>query len=167
MRCSRVWMRSSRGGWDVAEWLERLSANAEVATVLASIPASSDTMESEGWKMKHCWVSTYIKKSKKSPCLFNYQHNDKLIEPKRSAAIWLTLVSNRKGQPITGSNKKALQSWALEMRINWTAFKDNSNDRITGRYNKNLRLHKKLEKRWVVVSIEPSCLSSQSRIFLG
>ncbi len=88
--------------------------------------------------MKHCWVSTYIKKSKKSPCLFNYQDNDKLIEPKRSAAIWLTLVSNRKGQPITGSDKTALQSWASEMRIHWTAFKDNSNDRNIGHNNKNL-----------------------------
>ncbi len=43
-------------GWDVAEWLERLSANAEVATVLGSIPASSDTVESEGRQMKQCWI---------------------------------------------------------------------------------------------------------------
>ncbi len=34
--------------WNVAEWLERLTANAEVATVLCSIPASSDTAESNG-----------------------------------------------------------------------------------------------------------------------
>ncbi len=33
---------------DLAEWLELLTANAEVATVLGSIPASSDTVESEG-----------------------------------------------------------------------------------------------------------------------
>ncbi len=32
-------------GWDLAEWLERLTAN---ATVLGSIPASYDTVESEG-----------------------------------------------------------------------------------------------------------------------
>ncbi len=31
----------------VAERLERLTANAEVATVLGSIPASSDTVKSE------------------------------------------------------------------------------------------------------------------------
>jgi hypothetical protein len=30
----------------------RLTANAEVATVLGSIPASTDTVESEGWQMK-------------------------------------------------------------------------------------------------------------------
>jgi hypothetical protein len=30
-----------------AEWLERLTANAKVSTVLGSIPASSDTVESE------------------------------------------------------------------------------------------------------------------------
>jgi hypothetical protein len=47
--------------WDLAEWLERLTANAVVATVLGSIPASSDTVESEGRQMKQCWIS-YIKK---------------------------------------------------------------------------------------------------------
>ncbi len=38
----------------VAVWLERLSANAEVATALGSIPASSDTVESEGLLMNQC-----------------------------------------------------------------------------------------------------------------
>jgi hypothetical protein len=33
------------GGWlDLAEWLERFTANSKVATVLGSIPASSDTV---------------------------------------------------------------------------------------------------------------------------
>jgi hypothetical protein len=49
MISSRLWMRST-----VAEWLERLTANATVATVLGSILASADTMESEGWLMKQC-----------------------------------------------------------------------------------------------------------------
>ncbi len=40
-----TWMRSSHR-WDLAEWLERLPANAKVATVLWSIPASSDTVKS-------------------------------------------------------------------------------------------------------------------------
>jgi hypothetical protein len=55
-------------GWDLAQWLERLTANAEVATVLGSIPASSDTVESEGRQMKQCWIQ-YIEKinPKKSP----------------------------------------------------------------------------------------------------
>ncbi len=35
---------------------ERLTANNKVATVLASIPASSDTVDSEGRKIKHCWM---------------------------------------------------------------------------------------------------------------
>jgi hypothetical protein len=35
-------------GRDLVKWLERLTANAEVATVLGSIQASSDTIESEG-----------------------------------------------------------------------------------------------------------------------
>ncbi len=42
------------GGWDLTEWLERLTANAEVATVLGSISASSDTVE--GRQMKQCWI---------------------------------------------------------------------------------------------------------------
>jgi hypothetical protein len=46
----------SVSGWDVAEWLERLTDNAEVATVLGSIPASSDTVESEGRQRKQCWI---------------------------------------------------------------------------------------------------------------
>jgi hypothetical protein len=33
---------------------ERLTANAEVATVLGSIPATFDTVESEGRQMKQC-----------------------------------------------------------------------------------------------------------------
>jgi hypothetical protein len=40
-------MRSSRG-------LQRLTANAKVGTVLGSIPATSDTAESEGLQMKQC-----------------------------------------------------------------------------------------------------------------
>ncbi len=41
-------------GWDLAQWLERLTVNAVVATVLGSILASSDTVESEGRQMKQC-----------------------------------------------------------------------------------------------------------------
>ncbi len=44
--------------WGIAEWLERLTANVEVATVLGSIPASSDTVESEGRQMKQFEEST-------------------------------------------------------------------------------------------------------------
>jgi hypothetical protein len=39
---------------DLAKWLERLTANAEVATVPSSIPASSGTVESERRQMKQC-----------------------------------------------------------------------------------------------------------------
>jgi hypothetical protein len=41
---------------DLAEWLDCLTANAEVPTVPGSIPASSDTVESEGQQMKHCGI---------------------------------------------------------------------------------------------------------------
>ncbi len=54
-------------GWDLAEWLERLTANAVVATVLGSIPASSDTVESEGRQMKQCWISYIKRKIQKNP----------------------------------------------------------------------------------------------------
>ncbi len=45
-------------GWDLAKWLERLAV-----TVLGLIPASSDTVESKGRRMKQCWI-TYIKREK-------------------------------------------------------------------------------------------------------
>ncbi len=63
MRSSQSGWDPAESGWDLAEWLERLTANAVVATVLGSIPASSDTVESEGRQMKQCWIS-YIKKKK-------------------------------------------------------------------------------------------------------
>ncbi len=56
-----LWMRSSRV-------VRALTANAIVATVQGSIPATSDTVESEGRQTKQCWIS-YIrrKNSKKIP----------------------------------------------------------------------------------------------------
>jgi hypothetical protein len=47
----------------LAWWLERVTANAEVATVLGSIPTSSDTVESEGRQMKQCWIQ-YMERKK-------------------------------------------------------------------------------------------------------
>ncbi len=35
-------------------WLERITSNAKVATILFLIPASSDIVESEGRQMKQC-----------------------------------------------------------------------------------------------------------------
>jgi hypothetical protein len=40
----------------LAELLERLTVNTAVAIVLGSIPASSDTVESEGRQMKQCGI---------------------------------------------------------------------------------------------------------------
>jgi hypothetical protein len=45
----------------IAEWVEHLTANVEVATVLASISASSDTVKSEGWQMKQCLLKNLTK----------------------------------------------------------------------------------------------------------
>jgi hypothetical protein len=46
----------------------RLNFNAKVASVLGSIPASSDTVESEGRQMKQCRKS-FLKNLKNSPLL--------------------------------------------------------------------------------------------------
>ncbi len=53
--------------WDLAYWLERLTANAPVATVLGSIPASVGTVESKGRQMKQCWIRYEQKKKEKNP----------------------------------------------------------------------------------------------------
>jgi hypothetical protein len=49
-----AWIRSNREGWtrSIVEWLKRLSASFKVGTVLGSIPAFSDAIESEGRQMK-------------------------------------------------------------------------------------------------------------------
>ncbi len=56
---------------EIYSWVVRTStANAIVATVLGSIPAYSDTVDSEGRPMKQCWNLNIVhknKKSKKSP----------------------------------------------------------------------------------------------------
>jgi hypothetical protein len=56
-----MWMRSGRdldeiwpsSGRDLAEFSERLNANANLATVLGSTPGSSGTVESEWVRIKH------------------------------------------------------------------------------------------------------------------
>ncbi len=66
---------SSLGGYrqfsdwrrDLAEWFERLTANAEVAKVLGSIPAASDTVESEGRQMNQCWRKYCTMKNQENP----------------------------------------------------------------------------------------------------
>jgi hypothetical protein len=46
--------RGGRRDKGIYSWLDRLTANAPVATVLGSIPASVGTVESEGRQMKQC-----------------------------------------------------------------------------------------------------------------
>ncbi len=55
-----------RSGWDLAELLERQTANTEAATVLGSVPASSGTVKSKGRQMKQCWIK-YGEKIQKIP----------------------------------------------------------------------------------------------------
>ena len=62
--------------WDLAEWLERLTANANVTIVLVSIPASSDTVEFEGRHMKQCGIK--YKKEKKGEYGDNKKRQEKV-----------------------------------------------------------------------------------------
>jgi hypothetical protein len=52
--CKYVFLSRSTMDEILAEWLEHLTAKAKVATILGSIPASSDTVESEVRQMKQC-----------------------------------------------------------------------------------------------------------------
>jgi hypothetical protein len=63
----------AESGWDLAEWLERLTANAVVIAVLGSIPASSDTVESEGAA---------------DTAVLNFVHKKKKIFKKSPFTIW-------------------------------------------------------------------------------
>jgi hypothetical protein len=54
-----MWMRSS-------QVVRASGCNSEIATVLGSIPASSDTVESEGRQMKQC---LHLRKNRKIPPL--------------------------------------------------------------------------------------------------
>ncbi len=69
-----MWMWSNRVCWyDLAERLQLLAASAKLATVLGSIPASSDTVtKSEGRQMKQCWNKVHKNpgRSKKLVLLF-------------------------------------------------------------------------------------------------
>jgi hypothetical protein len=67
--CIHQTCMSTHSGWDLAEWIERLAVNAKIATVLGSTPASSETVESEGRRMKQCWI-TYMKKTTNSPFMY-------------------------------------------------------------------------------------------------
>ncbi len=55
-------------GWDLAEFLERLTVNGKFAKFLGSIPESSNTGESEGRQIKQCWIKNIKKYISKSPC---------------------------------------------------------------------------------------------------
>jgi hypothetical protein len=60
------WHQTIKSGWDQAEWLECLAINAKVATVLGSIPASSDAAESEGRQIKQWWITDIKNKIQKN-----------------------------------------------------------------------------------------------------
>jgi len=65
-----------------------LTANAPVATVLGSIPASVGTVESEGRQMKQCWILYEQKKKKNSP--------KKYLKKKKSISSYSPLMYARK-----------------------------------------------------------------------
>ncbi len=61
-------MTSSRDVYNTSRVVRASDFNAEVATALGSIPASSDGVKSEGRQTKQCRIK-YTKKSKKIPLL--------------------------------------------------------------------------------------------------
>jgi len=65
--------------------VDELTATAKVATVLGSIPASSDSVESEGRQMKQCWIN-YIKNPKNPPV--SIIKNKKLLIKKKKYLAW-------------------------------------------------------------------------------
>ncbi len=68
-----VWLRSSFWMKSSPVVIERLTANAEFTTVLGSIPASSDTVESEG-RPDEAVLNKVMKKSEKFPLILNVAH---------------------------------------------------------------------------------------------
>ncbi len=52
------------------EWIERLAVNAEVATILGSIPAISDTVKSEGLQVNQCWIMYMYKSVGRMICTY-------------------------------------------------------------------------------------------------
>jgi hypothetical protein len=70
MDMAEWWMRSSRV-------LERLTANVKFATVLDSIPAYSDTLESEGRQIKQYLIK--YNKNSSEPVLLNVYGAPELI----------------------------------------------------------------------------------------
>ncbi len=60
-----AWLRSSRV-------VRASDCQSKVVTVLDSIPASSDTMKSEGRQMKQCWKVLYIQFKVLAYCIINY-----------------------------------------------------------------------------------------------
>ncbi len=57
-----------------------VAVNAKVATVLGSIPASSDTVESEGRQLKQRWITYIEKKSKKTLQSRPPSHRDFMVQ---------------------------------------------------------------------------------------
>ncbi len=91
------WTWSSRvrhgSGWDLAELLESLTANAKVASVLGSISAFSDTSEYKGRQMEQCWIKSIKKSQKIPPFMLIIQHwfycfRAKLIQIQRRIKRW-------------------------------------------------------------------------------
>jgi hypothetical protein len=79
---------------NLATWLERLTASAKVATVLGSILASSDTVESAGQHMKEAALN---KEQKKSLCLYVIKrrparHKKEILSYRRKSSRLLLLL---------------------------------------------------------------------------
>jgi hypothetical protein len=88
-------------GWDLAEWFVRLTANAEVATVLGSNLKSWDTVKPEGRQMKQCWIKNYKttpqKKSSVPPEIQTHVRSKALYTKKLSSRLFYSMTIERPG----------------------------------------------------------------------
>ncbi len=91
-----------------------LTANAPVATVLGSIPASIVTVESEGRQIKQCWIYSTKNKIKNRKLFLNA--NKKCFLAKKERAAFL---QNSSKKPISLSHQKNVPEFNLKIIKIW------------------------------------------------
>ncbi len=80
-------------GWDPAEGLERLSANAVVATVLGSISPSSDTVESEVRQTEKEKILTFIKNISYSNMSYLVKTHSEITQKTKSFWVYIFFLN--------------------------------------------------------------------------
>ncbi len=92
----RIYNRWKSSRLAIGYWLERLTVIAKVPTVLGSMPASSDTLESEVRRMKQCWIT-----------------NIKIQKPVQKLKLESKATENKKTKYLQGWSKS---SWSVAIK---------------------------------------------------